>query len=50
MAATLLVVLVVCVVTVDTVFLRHHVLTRLVVNVAIVAVFVAVYSLISKRA
>jgi hypothetical protein len=48
-AALSVVAMVAVIVAVDVLFLRHHVLARLIGNVAIVLVFAGVYVLLLKR-
>lgn len=49
MAALSVVAMVAVIVAVDVLFLRHHVLARLITNVAIVLVFAGVYVLLLRR-
>jgi predicted tellurium resistance membrane protein TerC len=48
-AALYVIAMVAVIVGVDVLFLRHHLLTRLISNVAIVVVFAAVYLLFVRR-
>jgi hypothetical protein len=48
-AALSVVAMVAVIVAVDVLFLRHHVLARLITNVAIVLVFAGVYVLLLRR-
>ena len=48
-AALYVIAMVAVIVGVDVLFLRHHLLARLISNVAIVLVFAAVYLLLTRR-
>jgi len=48
-AALYVIAMVAVIVGVDVLFLRHHLLARLISNVAIVVVFAAVYLLLTRR-